>query len=82
MSRDPRVYVAKVDMGMIWKRSSPTREDQEKSDATLEGGGYFVTRIFSSHANHHGERSLQFARMAKKIGENKVIRQFQECSQN
>ena len=27
VSVDPRVYLAIVDMGMIWRMSTPTRED-------------------------------------------------------
>ena len=32
---DARVYVVIVDMGMIWQRSTPTRLDRQKADATV-----------------------------------------------
>ena len=55
-------------MAMIWRMSTPTREDREKADATPYCSGDFVTKIInlviSRHqlaTNHHGERSLQFA---------------------
>ena len=32
---DPRVYVAIADRGMIWRMSTPTREDRQKADASV-----------------------------------------------
>ena len=42
---DPRVYVAIVDMGMIWQISTPTREDREKTDATIYIWGILSPRL-------------------------------------
>ena len=50
---DPRVYVAIVDMGMIWQISTPTREDQEKTDATIYIWGDFVTKIINLVISRH-----------------------------
>ena len=44
---DPRVYVAIVDMGMIWQIFTPTREDREKTDATIYICEDFVTKIIN-----------------------------------
>ena len=69
---DPRVYVAIVDRGTIWRMSTPTREDRQKADASVYtwGRGDFVTKIInlviSRHQlDHHGERSLQSAVLHK-----------------
>ena len=66
---DPRVYVAIIDMEMIWPMSAPTREDRKKADAKVFTlGGILSPRLsispflnIASHENHDGERSLQFA---------------------
>ena len=50
---DARVYVAIVDMGMIWQISTPTREDQEKTDATIYIWGDFVTKIINLVISRH-----------------------------
>ena len=34
-------------MGMIWRMSSPTREDREKADATVYTWGDFITKIIN-----------------------------------
>ena len=66
---DSRVYVAIVDMDMIWPMPAPTREDRKKVDAKdFTRGGILSPRLsispflnIASHENHDGERSLQFA---------------------
>ena len=50
---DTRVYVATVDMGMIWRMSTPTREDREKADATVHPWGDFVTKIINLVISRH-----------------------------
>ena len=49
----PRVYVATVDMGMIWLVPTPTREDQEKADATACTQRYFATKIINLDISRH-----------------------------
>ena len=44
---DPKVYVAIVDMGMIWWMSTPAREGQEKADPMVYTCAHFVTKIIN-----------------------------------
>ena len=53
MPVDPRVYVAIVDMGMIWQMSTPTQEDLQKVDATLYTWGNFVIKIINLVISRH-----------------------------
>ena len=45
MSVDPRAYVAIIDIGMIWRMSTPTREGREKADATVYTWGVLSPRL-------------------------------------
>ena len=47
MPVDPRVYIAIVDMRIIWQMSTPTGEDQEKPDAKVYTWRDFATKIIS-----------------------------------
>ena len=53
MPVDPRIYVALVDMGMIWRMSTPTREDREKADATVYTWGDLVTKSINLVISRH-----------------------------
>ena len=50
---DPRVSVAIVEMVMIWRMPTPTREDWEKADATVYTWEDFVTNIINLVISRH-----------------------------
>ena len=42
---DSKVYVAIVDIGMIWGMSTPTQENREKADALIYTSGILSPRL-------------------------------------
>ena len=54
MPIDPnQKYVAIVDMGMIWRMLTPTREDREKPDPSVYTWGDFVNKIINVIISRH-----------------------------
>ena len=90
----PRFYIAIVDMRMIWWMSFPTWEDQRKADAAVYTLGDFFTKTINLVISRHISSAtkiiiasgpyklLPSIKHDKNVGQNKVIRQFQECSWN
>ena len=50
---DARVYVVIVDMGMIWRRSTPTQLDRQKADATVYTWEDFITKVINLVFSRH-----------------------------
>ena len=55
----PRLYIAIVDMRMIWWMSSPTWEDQRKADAAVYTLGDFFTKTINLDISRHFSKATK-----------------------